>query len=185
MSILSICHPLQYAGCLDVLSFLSSLVPKKVFFCDDLSRFLSCHSDLIRPSPKRQRIATVSASPVNAPAAAVVKEPSVVAEDLPSAAEVIAALEEMTEKLRRKILLSEVDGVGMVRMWMHCCFFWGGGGDCCAVDQTRIRNRMCTCLFVYYVLGCCWSKMSWVLFDGFCSDMIYLASSIHCHRIAS
>eukprot|EP00434_Breviolum_minutum_P005287 symbB.v1.2.004662.t1/scaffold268.1/size246746/13 len=65
------------------------------------------------PSPKRQRITAFSAPAANAPAAEVVKEPGpVVAEDLPSAAELIAALdpEEMTEKkMRRKILLSEVE----------------------------------------------------------------------------
>lgn len=65
--------------------------------------FLSCHSDLIRPSPKRQRITAFSAPAANAPAGTEVVPPEpdpVVAEDLPSAAEVIAALdpEEMTEK---------------------------------------------------------------------------------------
>lgn len=88
--------------------------------------FLSCHSDLIRPSPKRQRITAFSAPAANAPAAEVVKEPGpVVAEDLPSAAELIAALdpEEMTEKkMRRKILLSEVEGEGIMRMWIHGSF---------------------------------------------------------------
>lgn len=87
--------------------------------------FLSCHSDLIRPSPKRQRITAFSApAEKNAPAAEVVPpEPSVVAEDLPSAAELIAALDRNDrKKMRRKILRRQKLIEGIMRMWIHGSF---------------------------------------------------------------